>query len=228
MEPEVVDNHFIKEQLEYTTSQETRKGWKSRYDFVLQHIDKNHVVLDCACGLGENTHMIAQQCSKAVGVDLDNHFIEYCKEKWPETDFFCLDVTNGLPFPDDNFDVIVSIETLEHLPTMYAVRSALSTFHRILKPNGIFIATSPNSEITARVPLSTLIKIWSRRFFGNLANQQPTWHSHYRHWSSEALSKILSQYFRSISIFGKHADSIQKDLRGASNLIALARNSKPG
>ena len=102
-------NHYVKEHIDYTTSNATRRGWKSRYDFALQYIKKSDIVLDIACGLGENTNMIAKQCTKAIGADIDSDFIMYCKERWPKVEFYNLDVTMDLPFMDNYFDVVVSI-----------------------------------------------------------------------------------------------------------------------
>ena len=217
-----MDNHYVKEQIEYTTAVKTRPGWKMRYDFAIQHIRGDDVVLDCACGLGENTHMIAQHCRKAVGADIDSHFIEHCKEEWPDIDFYCVDVTRDLPFPDDYFDVVVSIETLEHLPTLSSVKTALSNFRRVLKPGGTFIASSPNREMVGEVPATALAKTWLRKLVGPLVKQQVSWHSHYRHWTSKAFCQILLSYFDSVAVHGQHPDAIKEDCHKASYLIAVA------
>ncbi|NQT54906.1 MAG: hypothetical protein HQ551_01615 [Desulfobacteraceae bacterium] len=33
-----MDNHYVREQIDYTTSLKTRPGWKMRYNFAIQHI----------------------------------------------------------------------------------------------------------------------------------------------------------------------------------------------
>src|SRR6185312_10603639 len=49
--------------------------------------------------------------------------------------------TEGLPFPDDSFDLVVSLETFEHLMNPYY---ALLEVHRVLRPGGRFICSVPN------------------------------------------------------------------------------------
>ena len=217
-----MDNHYVKEQIEYTTGEKTRPGWKMQYDFAIQHISVNDVVLDCACGLGKNTHMIAQHCRKAVGADIDSHFIEHCREKWPDINFFCVDVTQKLPFPEESFDVVISIETLEHLPTLSSVKRSLSNFSRVLKPGGTFIASNPNREMIGEVPAIALAKTWLRKLIGPLISQQISWHSHYRLWTTEDFRQVLLSCFGSVSMYGQHHDAIKKECVQASYLIAVA------
>ena len=88
--------------------------------------------------------MISQCCHEIVGADIDTYFIAYCKSKWPKIKFLCFDITRDLPFHDDHFDVVVSVETLEHLSTMFPVKKALFNFHRVLKPGGTFVSSGTN------------------------------------------------------------------------------------
>jgi ubiquinone/menaquinone biosynthesis C-methylase UbiE len=46
-----------------------------------------------------------------------------------------------LPFADDSFDVIVSCETIEHVPD---VRMAILEMHRVTRPGGKLFLTTPN------------------------------------------------------------------------------------
>ena len=46
-----------------------------------------------------------------------------------------------LPFADKSFDVVVSCETIEHLPR---VRAAISEMYRVTRPGGRLFLTTPN------------------------------------------------------------------------------------
>jgi SAM-dependent methyltransferase len=47
------------------------------------------------------------------------------------------------PFRGGSFDLITSFEVLEHLPTLIDVIVALQETFRLLKSNGVFVATTP-------------------------------------------------------------------------------------
>ena len=74
-------------------------------------------VLDCACGVGYGTHLISQNpdVRSVVGLDVDEESIVMAKAEFPgeKIDFVCADLR---AFTDPaGFDVLVSIETIEHL-----------------------------------------------------------------------------------------------------------------
>jgi SAM-dependent methyltransferase len=61
-------------------------------------------------------------------------------------------VTDKLPFPDDYFDSISAYDVLEHIPRQilksantvtYPFIEIMNEIHRILKPGGIFLSTTP-------------------------------------------------------------------------------------
>ena len=54
-----------------------------------------------------------------------------------------LDLAERLPYADASFDVIVCLETLEHLPSP---RHALGEFARILRPGGRLVVSTPNVQ----------------------------------------------------------------------------------
>jgi len=60
-----------------------------------------------------------------------------------EADYYCVNVeTENQPFPDDSFDVVLFCEVIEHLVT--DPFHALMEIHRVLKPGGTLIVSTPN------------------------------------------------------------------------------------
>lgn len=56
------------------------------------------------------------------------------------------DLTNAPQIPSDSFDCIIFTQTLMFI---YDIRSAVETLHRILKPNGVLLATLGGIQQTA-------------------------------------------------------------------------------
>lgn len=52
-----------------------------------------------------------------------------------------VDLTHGLPYPDESFDLVVLTEVIEHLENH---RAALGEVARVLRPGGHLILTTPN------------------------------------------------------------------------------------
>jgi len=73
------------------------------------------------------------------GVDIAENIAEFAKEK--SIIFRSCDITAGLPYPDDDFDLVFAGEVIEHL---YDTDFFVSEIHRVLKPGGTLILTTPN------------------------------------------------------------------------------------
>lgn len=65
------------------------------------------------------------------------------------------DVTQGLPFPDNTFDVVYHSHLLEHIPYENAL-SFMQECFRVLKPGGITRILVPDLEMTAKLYLEKL------------------------------------------------------------------------
>jgi 2-polyprenyl-3-methyl-5-hydroxy-6-metoxy-1,4-benzoquinol methylase len=64
------------------------------------------------------------------------------------------DLNEPLPLPDGRFDAITAIEVIEHLENPRAV---FREFHRLLRPRGALLVTTPNQE-SLRALTSLLIR----------------------------------------------------------------------
>lgn len=106
-------------------------------------------VLDAACGEGYGSRLMHEWgAASVVGVDVSEVAVEKAKRLF-ETDkvnYLVHDV-ESLPFPDNFFDVVVSLETIEHLtnPEIF-----LRELRRVLKKNGTAIISCPNDNYYAQ------------------------------------------------------------------------------
>ncbi len=104
-------------------------------------------VLDLGCGLGGKTVAYAQLGAHSVtGLDLRSHSLQAAAEENrlhntdPSTVRFCLTDAARMSFADDSFDVILSINVLEHVDDLYFT---LRECQRVLRPNGVMLFHFP-------------------------------------------------------------------------------------
>lgn len=123
-----------------------------RYQFAVDQVKEKLVenVLDVACGVGYGSHYMADSLSDSLvkGVDISFAAIEEAKRVYGHNrvSFYLADAVN-LPahITKIKYDLIVSLETLEHLNSQELF---LENICAILKPGGVFIVSTPNVDVT--------------------------------------------------------------------------------
>jgi ubiquinone/menaquinone biosynthesis C-methylase UbiE len=120
---------------------------RARYEFALKFVNST-VVLDIACGVGYGAKILSSAAKKVTACDIHPESIEYAKVKHSSQNIeYCVGDATHLQFPAGSFDILVSFETIEHIPEY---KKALSEFHRVLKTGGILILSSPNLNTSTR------------------------------------------------------------------------------
>lgn len=112
-------------------------------------LPKSATVLDAPCGDGSLAATLRDAGYDAQGVDINSAGAGLLGPAYRDGDL------NGrLPFSDASFDVVMSIEGIEHLENRFAY---LHELRRVLKAQGVLILTTPN-----------IVGLRSRvRFFGS-------------------------------------------------------------
>lgn len=103
-------------------------------------------LLDLGCGRGQGTFEIKKKCGKeyeVFGIDIEKENIKKAKEKYGHECNFISAKGEKIPFDANYFDLIHSIEVLEHVNDL---NKTISEVARVLKKGGIFIATFPNAK----------------------------------------------------------------------------------
>jgi SAM-dependent methyltransferase len=114
-----------------------------RYAYVAPFVAGKRV-LDISCGTGYGTQFLAQQgAAEVVGVDVDESAVNYASKFYahPNATYVQSDAHYVRQLEDASFDVIVSFETIEHLPHP---RKFVIELKRLLKPDGQLFLSCPN------------------------------------------------------------------------------------
>mgnify|MGYP005845078927 FL=1 len=112
---------------------------RERYAFCLPFVQQRDV-LDVPCGTGWGSSLLSGYAS-LTGLDIDPAAIDYARTHYPGIRFVEGAMQN-LPFDDQQFDTIVCLEGLEHIPLNDA-RRFLREAHRVLRRGGTIIVTAP-------------------------------------------------------------------------------------
>jgi ubiquinone/menaquinone biosynthesis C-methylase UbiE len=112
----------------------------SHWDITRQMLDLMNVgqhdnIIDMGCGVGWATRILAQRASRGIvlGVDLSDHMIaQACREyRNPPNALFLVADSSALPWPDNFFNSLLSVESIYYYPDLNAT---FSEVHRVVRP----------------------------------------------------------------------------------------------
>jgi len=103
-------------------------------------------VLEVACGRGGFVRQLARMGANVTGCDFSHSALRIAQSKLfalggPPLARLVQGDAQRLPFADSSFDIVVSCETIEHVPL---VQAAISEMYRITRPGGKLFLTTPN------------------------------------------------------------------------------------
>lgn len=118
--------------------------------------------LDAGCGTG---YLLGYMSARAprrrgVGIDISPFALRFCIERGH--DEVAIADAARLPFPSDQFDLVICIDTIQHLAPAGAVKESIAEMARLLRPGGLlFVRTN---AATVHPPLRGVNTDWYRRF----------------------------------------------------------------
>lgn len=106
----------------------------------------NMRTLDAACGEGYGAALLSEAAESVEAVDISEAAVAHARQRYGDINNLRFEVADctELPFEDDEFDRIVSFETLEHLAEQDEL---LAEFRRVLKPDGLLVLSSPDKAV---------------------------------------------------------------------------------
>lgn len=116
---------------------------KIRYREVRRYVLRTTgPILDIACGCGYGSAII-DAAERYIGLDIDENAIEYANEHYGAYGLFRKYDGKRIPYDDSSFDIVCSIETIEHLDRRYH-NDFYSELCRVLKTDGFLVVSTPN------------------------------------------------------------------------------------
>lgn len=149
------------------------------------HISLQSSVLEIGTGEGYGFQQLSTQYLRIFGMDLSSQALKHIATSY-HSNRLCQATGTHLPFPKCSFDAIISFQVLEHIA---ADAHFVAEAHRVLKPGGILILTTPNRKLRL-LPL-----------------QKPLNPYHVREYSAAGLRRLLRCSFSDINLRGVMASS---------------------
>lgn len=143
-----VANRYILE------NNKVKKTHDQRFKITLDHLNlqNNNRILNISSRDAEANDYIQNLCpgSVIVNAEISQGLIDEAHRIRPTIHQIKIDTYSLLPFADESFDRIVTLETLEHVENPYKF---LSELHRITLPGGRMVLSCPpaTSELPYRV-----------------------------------------------------------------------------
>jgi SAM-dependent methyltransferase len=102
-------------------------------NFTLDGID---TILDVGCGFGQAINALWGMGKKAYGIDISDGPKEIW-EAWGISKYCQVASADSIPFEDNKFDLVVSVDMLEHIPC-HAVQDVLKEMLRVGRHDFVF------------------------------------------------------------------------------------------
>jgi SAM-dependent methyltransferase len=129
------------------------KYFRKKIVQVEERLGRKGKLLDVGCATGFLLSEARRRGWQVFGTDISDYAINYCKKNR-------LSVKKGLlkdlNFPKNEFDVIFSLQTIEHEQDPIA---HVKEIRKLLKPTGVAVFTTPDHDTWTR-------KIMGRKWFG--------------------------------------------------------------
>src|SRR5437763_440995 len=115
-----------------------------RYAFAARFARDKHV-LDLGSGEGYGANILARTAISVVGVDIDENSVAHASSVYRGKNLkFVVGSFAKVPIRNDHsFDLIVCFEAIEHVENHDEL---LTEVKRLLKPDGLFIVSTPNKS----------------------------------------------------------------------------------
>ncbi|GAA2067325.1 class I SAM-dependent methyltransferase [Williamsia deligens] len=117
--------------------------WFRRHEVAYAHVTpmcRGRRVLEAGSGEGYGADMLAASGADVVCVDYDESAVQHSRATYPRLDVRRANLVD-LPLADDDVDVIVNFQVIEHL---WDQERFVAECRRVLRPGGVLLMSTPN------------------------------------------------------------------------------------
>jgi SAM-dependent methyltransferase len=133
-------------------------------------------LLEVGCGEGRGIDWLLPGITSYSAIDKIAPVIDMLQQKYPQGRFLSGNIPPLSSFADNSFDSVVSFQVIEHIQDD---RLFLKELHRVLKPGGIALLTTPNR------PYSLSRNPW-----------------HIREYTAQELTNLAKAFFSTVTMHG--------------------------
>ncbi|MFX0058690.1 MAG: class I SAM-dependent methyltransferase [Candidatus Hodarchaeota archaeon] len=157
-------------------------------------------ILDLGCGTGRHLLFFSKNGFELYGVDAAPKGLEIAK-KWLEEENQCAElllhrIEENLPFEDNFFDAVVSIQVIHH-NFLEKIIMTIKVIERILRKGGIIFITFPTLELFKHKNEWDLLEVETRTFIPQKGQEKGVPH----HFFSKDEIKKLFKNFKILEMY---------------------------
>jgi SAM-dependent methyltransferase len=178
--------------------------YRNRYLFIqkalIQHSAESQFgrVLNLGTGEGDYDPMIARFAQEMIGCDINPNDIAFARQLNANLENVTYQVEDALQlsFPDNHFDLIVSVDVMEHVGKP---RRMLEEIQRVLKPGGKAFITFPQRYFPWTYdPINRVLSWFGDRHISQGAYAFGHWYlidgADFRDWAADFNLEVLSEH----------------------------------
>lgn len=189
-----LDKYWDKIHLKYTS---TYDNWFNKYIHLLNKSDK---IIELGCGRAYTSlYLLNNGFSDVTACDFSTEVINILNTEHKELNTSVFDISEKLPFKDDEINVIIADLCLHYFDSK-KTKEILNEMYRVLKSGGYLIGRVNSSNDKYHIPLSA--KVLEKNFYydGEI----------YKKFFEGKEFKELFENFKILSLEEKHMDRYEK------------------
>jgi len=137
-------------------------------------------LLEIGCGVGRGIEVLLKKCKTYTTIDKNDEVLGSLRKQFPGLTFISASVPPFAGAATEGFDCLVTCQVIEHVEDD---RLFMEEVHRVLKPGGVAVITTPNIKMTlSRNP-------W-----------------HVREYTKEEMLALVKRKFSDVQLLGVYGD----------------------